>query len=66
MEGKVEQKVMDVTVYDQQLTMYYNALEILLFNNRNLEMFLAMKGMGDLCKAMMQQPVPSDINTKQA
>jgi hypothetical protein len=34
-------------------------------NNLNLDMVLKLGGMTDICRIMMEQPVPSEVNTKQ-
>jgi hypothetical protein len=41
-------------------------LEPLIVNNLNLDMTLKLAGMNDICRIMMEQPVPSEVNTKQA
>ena len=42
------------------------ALEPLLVNSLNLDMVLKLNGMSDICKIIMEQPMPTDINTKGA
>lgn len=41
-------------------------IEALVINHLNLEMLLNINGLSDICRIIMEQPMPSEVNSKQA
>ena len=58
---KIEQELMDIETYDQNNAMLLMVLEPLLINDLNHDMALKLNGMVDMCRIMMEQPVPSEL-----
>lgn len=61
---KIEQELMDIETYDQNNAMLLMVLEPLLINDLNHDMALKLNGMVDMCRIMMEQPLPSEIQPK--
>ena len=61
---KIDSDLIGVDMYDQNNTMLLMVLEPLLQNDLCLDMTLKLNGMIELCRIMMEQPLPSELKGK--
>ena len=64
LKAKIDSDLIGVEMYDQNNTMLLMVLEPLLNNDLCLDMTLKLNGMIELCRVMMEQPLPSELKGK--